>query len=70
MDTDVLSRIDPRGLHRLNNSRDNRRVCDAAAAAMIKGQRLAFLCRERISDVQGALFPCLSKILKGRETEK
>ena len=34
---DVLSRIDPRGLRRLDDSRRNRRVCDAAAAAMIKG---------------------------------
>ena len=37
VDIDVLSRIDPRGLRRLDDSRRNRRVCDAAAAAMIKG---------------------------------
>ena len=48
---DVLSRIDPRGLRRLDDSRRNRRVCDAAAAAMIKGQRLGLSCRGRISDM-------------------
>ena len=36
MDIDVLNRIDLRGLRRLDDSRHNRRVCDAAAAAMIK----------------------------------
>ena len=48
---DILSRIDPLGLRRLDDSRRNRRVCDAAAAAMIKGQRLGLLCRGRISDI-------------------
>ena len=37
VDIDVLNRIGPRGLRRLDDSRRNRRVCDAAAAAMIKG---------------------------------
>jgi len=37
VDIDVLNRIDPRGLRRLDDSRRNRRVYDAAAAAMIKG---------------------------------
>ena len=37
MHIDVLGRINPRGLRRIDDSRRNRRVCDAAAAAMIKG---------------------------------
>ena len=51
MDMDVLVRIDPRGLCGLDDSRRNHRVCDAAAAVMIKGQRLGLLCKGRSLDI-------------------
>ena len=37
VEIDILSRIDPCGLRRLDDSRHNHHVCDADAAAMIKG---------------------------------
>ena len=62
MDIDVLGRIDPRDLRRLDDSRRNRRVCDAAAAVMIKGQRLGLLCRGRIYEIQEVILLIIKNI--------